>query len=267
MLQVSAKKGIKMFGERALEALAKEYAQLDSLDVFIPMLVSELTLEQKRNALNAIDLIAEKRCGRIKGRTVADGRKQRPFYSKYETSSPALGLEAIICTLIIDALEGRDVAIADVAGAFLKAEMKEFVLVKLQGPAVEAILSANRERYARYVSYERGRQVLYVKLRKAMYGTLMAALLWYELFAGTIQDLGFSINPYDLCVANKTVAGKQFTICWYVDDLKMFHEDPAEVTKMIHVLENKFGKMNVTRGNIHTYLGMNIELKDKKVYI
>ena len=267
MLQVSAKKGIKMFGERALEALAKEYAQLDSLDVFIPMLAAELTFEQRRNALNAIDLIAEKRCGKIKGRTVADGRKQRPFYSKYETSSPALGLEAIVCTLIIDALEGRDVAIADVAGAFLKAEMKEFVLVKLQGPAVEAILSANRERYERYVSNERGRKVLYVKLRKAMYGTLMAALLWYELFAGTIQDLGFSINPYDLCVANKVVAGKQFTICWYVDDLKMSHEDPTEVTKMIQVLEKKFGKMNVTRGKVHTYLGMDIELKDRKVYI
>jgi len=265
--QMSAKKGIEKFGERALVALAKEYAQLDDLNVFIPKHINELTREEIKKALNAIDLIAEKRCGKIKGRTVADGRKQRPYYNKYDTSSPALGLEAIICTLIIDAAERRHIAIADVSGAFLKAEMKEFVLVRLQGPAVEAILRANRARYEKYVTMHKGIKVLYLQLRKAMYGTLMAALLWYELFANTIKSMGFVMNPYNACVANKEKQGKQFTICWYVNDLKLSHDNPAVVKEMINTLQEKFGEMNVEEGNKFTYLGMDIEIREQKVHI
>ena len=35
-------------------------------------------------------IIKEKRCGKIKGRTCADGRSQRSLYSKAETSSPTI---------------------------------------------------------------------------------------------------------------------------------------------------------------------------------
>ena len=41
---------------------------------------ASLSKEQKRNSLHAINLIKEKRNGKIKGRTVADGRKQRDIY-------------------------------------------------------------------------------------------------------------------------------------------------------------------------------------------
>lgn len=61
------------------------------------------------------------------------------------------------------------------------------------------------------------------------------------------------------------INGKQFTICWYVDDLKLSHVDDKEVTKMIKVLENHFGVMNVERGNKHTYIRKDFEIKDKMV--
>jgi hypothetical protein len=47
--------------------------------------------------------------------------------------------------------------------------------------------------------------VLYLKLIKALYGCVKLALLWYELFAGTLIKLGFELNPYDMCVANKVI--------------------------------------------------------------
>jgi len=65
-----------MFGEKALEAMAKEYSQLDELTVFTPRNADELNYGQRSNALNIIDLIKQKRCGEIKGRTVVDGREQ-----------------------------------------------------------------------------------------------------------------------------------------------------------------------------------------------
>ena len=60
-------------------------------------------------------------------------------------------MEGFLVTLAIDAKEERHIAIADVAGAFLKADMDDLVIVKLQGPAVDAILKVNKERYNKYV--------------------------------------------------------------------------------------------------------------------
>jgi len=34
---------------------------------------------------------------------------------------------------------------------------------------------------------------------------------------------GFTINPYDQCIANKTINGRQCNIIWHVDDLKISH--------------------------------------------
>ena len=70
---MSAKKGKKLFGDNAVSAIVDEYKQLDRLNVFEPIHGKSLTYSQRLNALNAIDLIKEKRCGKIKGRTVADG--------------------------------------------------------------------------------------------------------------------------------------------------------------------------------------------------
>ena len=81
-----------------------------------------------------------------------------------------------------------------------------------------------------------------------MYGTLTAPILWYQLFTNTLLENGFTLNPYDPCVANKLINGLQMTVCWYVDDLKVSHKQENEVKNMTNKLENKFGKMNITYG-------------------
>ena len=72
------KKGIQVHGNLAIEAMLKEYAQMGDGDkhVFIPMISRTLTREQKQKALRLISLIKKKRCGKVKGRIVADGSKQ-----------------------------------------------------------------------------------------------------------------------------------------------------------------------------------------------
>jgi len=61
------------------------------------------------------------------------------------------------------------------------------------------------------------------------------------------------------------VNGHQLTIGWYVDDLKISHKDPEVVTNVINVLEQKFGSMNTTRVQSHTYLGMDFKIGNGKV--
>ena len=73
--------------------------------------------------------------------------------------------------------------------------------------------------YSQYIQYEGGRKVIYTELDKALYGTMQAALLFWKRITNFLVDkLGFTINPYDACVANRIIEGTQFTICWHVDD-------------------------------------------------
>ena len=41
-----------------------------------------------------------------------------------------------------------------------------------------------------------------------------------------IKSIGFVLNPYDPCVADKIADGLQVTVVWHVDDLKVNHQDP-----------------------------------------
>jgi hypothetical protein len=54
------------------------------------------------------------------------------------------------------------------------------------------------------------------------------------------------------------IQDKQCTIAWFVDDNKILHVDCRVVTKIIKKIEAHFGKMTVTRGIHHVFLGMDI---------
>jgi hypothetical protein len=54
--------------------------------------------------------------------------------------------------------------------------------------------------------------------------------------------MGFEVNPYDWCVANKTIDGKQCTIVWHVDNLKISHADPAVLEDIVTELNKSYGK-------------------------
>jgi hypothetical protein len=73
-----------------------------------------------------------------------------------------------------------------------------------------------------------------------------SALLWYDLFTEKLKERGFVLNPYDPCVANAVINGKQCTVGWYVDDTIISHVNPEVVTGVIEDIESSFGKMTVT---------------------
>ena len=63
-------------------------------------------------------------------------------------------------------------------------------------------------------------------------------------------------------MANKVVCGIQCTICWYVDNTKISHEDSTVVDWVIQQIEHNFGKMTVKRGKKHTFVGVDIEFSN-----
>jgi Reverse transcriptase (RNA-dependent DNA polymerase) len=159
--------------------------------------------------------------------------------------------------MMIDAKVQRDVATADVQGAYLNALMDDFVLVRITGVTVDVLCAANQI-YKQFVTTENGTPVVYLQVLKALYGCVKSALLWYDLFSSVLRDMGFEINPYDPCVANKIINGSQCTVAWYVDDTKISHTDPNVVSDIISSIEQHFGEMTKTRGTKHTFLGMDV---------
>ena len=63
----------------------------------------------------------------------------------------------------------------------------------------------------------------------ALYRLLQSALLFYRKLRSELEDHGFTVNPYDPCVANKMINGKHMTVTWHVDDLKISHMDTKDM--------------------------------------
>ena len=79
-----------------------------------------------------------------------------------------------------------------------------------------------------------------------------------------MEKKGFSLNPYDQCVANKIIEKKQCTLAWYVDDNKLSHVDKNVLSEVIEIAKRYFGELKVTWGKIHKFLGININIRDDK---
>ena len=150
--------------------------------------------------------LKQKRCGRIKGRGCAYGRKQRLWKSKDETSSPTISVEALFITCLIDAKEGRDIATCDVPGAFMHADIDEVIHLCLDGEI--AVLLKVDPSYSKYVTKEKGKTVIFTELSKALYGTLQAALLFWQNLSGfLINELGSSSTHTIGVLLTKTSMG------------------------------------------------------------
>ena len=82
-------------------------------------------------------------------------------------------------TLLMDAFEARDVATANIAGAYLFVDIDEYIKIRLTGDSVKIIYGTD-SLYVDYIYNKKGRAVLYLQLIKALYDCIRSALLWYE---------------------------------------------------------------------------------------
>ena len=100
---------------------------------------------------------------------------------------------------------------------------------------------------------------------------MVASLLWYKKFVTSLKKQGFELNPYDPCVANKTVDGKVLTVCFHVDDNKISHKSSKVVDATIKWLREEYkvifydrsGAMKVRCNKVHEYLGMMMDFTTK----
>jgi hypothetical protein len=263
--------GLKKFGTRGKEAAHKEMKQLHDRKVWKPVKITELTAREKKRAMESLIFLTEKRDGIIKGRICANGSTQRPYTPKEEAASPTAATEAIMITGVIDAKQKRDVMTLDVPNAFVQTEIpqrSERIIMKIRGPLVDILVNINPAMYKDFVVQEGNSKVLYVDMMKALYGMMIASILYYKKFRHDIEKIGFVINPYDICVANRMVKGKQQTITWHVDDVKSSHVDPTVNDEFYQWCEEMYGSeetghVKCVRGKKHDYLAMILDFNDE----
>lgn len=263
LTQYGVRKGLKIFGKSGDDAVMAEVQQLHHREVLHPKSGPTLSKGDRAAALNYLMFLKKKRDGTIKGRGCADGRKQPGNIQKIEASSPTISTEAVLLIAAIAAKENRDVATMDVPGAFLQTDLEgEKMQIKLEGRMAELLAIIDPKLYRQHIIMENGRPVLYAELRKALYGMLQSALLFWQQITSDLTKLAYVVNEYDWCVMNKVIDGEQHTVGWHVDDFLMTHKNPKVNDGLIEWFNQKYGKLSpvtVRRGKVHDYLGMTLD--------
>jgi hypothetical protein len=191
--QYGFEKGLKVFGEDGYKATIKE---LDIIDMLSPDCI---TRDVFKMSLGYLMFLKRKRCGKIKARGCADGRPQREYITKDQSSSPTVANNALFDTCLVDAIEKRTVAICNIPGAFLQADwpQDEPCYIRFEGIMVDMICQIEPS-YVECIKYGRNKRKWMIgKLSKAIYGTLLGALLFYDKLRGLLEGWGFIINNYD----------------------------------------------------------------------
>ena len=163
-------------------------------NIFVSKHWEELTPKQKGNLLESFIFVQEKAIGVDKARLVINGAQQQGHVTKEEASSPTTFTESIILTSIVDSKERWDVATVDIPNAFAQTVItdakKDYrVIVRLRGKLVELLVDIALDVYGPYVhKNKKGEKVLLEQCMNALYGTMVASLLFYKNFVTSSRN-------------------------------------------------------------------------------
>jgi len=92
-------------------------------------------------------------------------------------------------TCAIETKEGRHVTVTDIPGYCFHPNINEYVHMMLEGEIAELIMNLEPKLYSKYVWRNKyGKSILYVQLKKTLYGMLQAALLFWQLLSKTLIE-------------------------------------------------------------------------------
>ena len=238
--------------------------------VFIPVSKLDMTKAEIKNALRTNLLLDEKfksngEFDKHKARLVAMQFKHMSQLDAMDVTSPTVMTQNIMICASIVASEKRKARVIDVSGAFLNADFshrKQYILLNKEIARIVVQLQPEMTKHL----LPNGQ--MYCRLNKALYGTVEAARLWYDLVVKTLTDNGFVMNEYDKCVFNKTINGSQCTILFHVDDFLITSVSSEALDQVENIFRKAFEKITVKTGQVHSFLGMTFDFTiDGKVHI
>jgi hypothetical protein len=258
---MTVNQALNKLGKPAVNSIVKELLQMHQRKVWTGVRMKDLTYKQKKRIISSSMFLKDKYLPdgsfeKLKARLVAGGHLQdKEIYDN--GASPTASTTSIFMIAAIAAKEKRKIATVDFPGAFLNADMPtdgdKQVFMRLDSYLTKVLIKLDNK-YQDCINED---GTITVKLNKALYGCIESARLWYENLKKSLNNLGFTANPYDMCIFNKyTDDGKQITICIHVDDMLITSPDDYEITKLVTDLEKTYGELTIKKGNVINYLGM-----------
>ena len=96
--------------------------------------------------------------------------------------------------------------------------MSELLCLKVTGALALLVVEYDSMCWSKHLHNKKGRPIIYVIYKKAIYGTLNAAtILVYHKLTGHFQDWGLEMNPYDPYAWNVYQEGSQLSVIFHVD--------------------------------------------------
>ena len=129
----------------------------------------------------------------------------------------------------------------DISGAFMQSDQDKTIHMELEGTLAKLLVQCDPSSHCPYLTTEKENPVLYVEVVNALYGTLRVALLFWRKLTKKLVEWEFEVNPYGSCITNKMLHGKQCTITWHMDNLKILHMEKTVLDESITQLDNEFG--------------------------
>ena len=96
--------------------------------------------------------------------------------------------------------------ILNIPGAYLHIETDEDVIMVIEVLLSKLIVKLYSNIYRIYVTINsKVNPLLYMKMHKYLYVLLIITFIFYKKLVSDIEVYGFTINPYDTCVANMDI--------------------------------------------------------------
>ena len=102
--------------------------------------------------------------------------------------------------------------------------------MKVTGVLVDMILELDSETYSKHEVFENGNKLIYVVVLRAIYGMLVAELLFYKKFCGDLENIGFEFNPYDTYAAARIKVCDQHTVILHVGEVMYINNSRSQMT-------------------------------------
>ena len=264
---MSVKKSIQLFGDKAIAAMEKELYSMVTKKVLYPIRIEDLSREQLVNRVVRTTMFLREKLtpeglvDLIKARLVALGNFQdRSLYRENDISSPTASITSLFIILSIAAYEGYHIMTDDIGTAYLNANLPPGQLYLILDPFISKMIIKLDSSFASFVN-KKGEIVC--EARKALYGSLEAGKLWYNMMRSVLMtELDFLQNPYDQCVfwRDCTTYGKCI-ILLFVDDLLICAAKESCLDAIHNHLVDKFKEVKSTKGKVHSFLGVSLDFQ------
>lgn len=176
---------------------------------------------------------------RFKGRLTAVGCAQQPGVDYDDTFAPVPRTESFLIFMSIVATENLEMVQIDIKTAFLNADLDKPIFMTQP----EGFLVPGKEDWP-------------VLLKKALYGTKQAPMLWSKTLKGKLEAAGLKPLAADGCVYIRVKGNETAILVVYVDDVIYASNKKKSLKIFVDYMASEFENRNLPPTR---FLGLNME--------